>query len=110
MSSVYREVSSWDETANADNAVATATRAAPAGGLSHFITSVAGGFSAAAAGKTLILKQGVTERARWYVHNSLVLSLPSPIKLDPGTVANLELQASGTLGVIGAATMTGYTL
>lgn len=105
-----REVSSWAATDNDDNAASTATKAAPTGGVSHFITSVSGGYSAATAGKTLILKAGTTEVARWYVHNSLAVAFSSPIKLPPATVANLELAASGSAGVIGAATMTGYTL
>lgn len=105
-----RELSSWVATANADNSAATATKAAPSGGLSHFITGISAGFSAAAAGKQLSLKHGSTEIARFYVHNDLTLTFPSPIKLPPATAANLELAASGTGGVIGAATLMGYTL
>lgn len=111
---VVTERSSWIETANADNALATATRAAPpaqAGGVSHYITSVSGSFSVSqTVGKTLILKQGTTEKGRWYVITDVVLSFPSPIKLDPGTAANLELAASGTAAQVGAVTMTGYTI
>lgn len=110
MSGIHKP--SWVATDSDDNATSTATRAAPlaGSGISHFITSVSGGYSAAAAGKTLILKAGTTEIARWYVHNSLSLSFSSAIQLPPATSANLELQASGTPGTLGAATMTGYTL
>lgn len=110
MSGVVREVSSWVATANADNAAATATKAAPAGALSHYITSISGSFATANTGKALILKQGTTEIARWYVQGNVTLALSSPIKLGPGMAANLELAASGTGGQVGAATMTGYTL
>lgn len=103
-------LSSWVESTTADNAVATATRAAPSGGISHYITSVSGSFSATVSGATLTLKQGTTEVARWNVYDSFSLSFSSPIKLDPGDAANLELAASGTLGNIGAVNMTGYTI
>ncbi len=97
------------DTDSADNATATATIAAPSAGSSaNFITSVAGGFDAAVAGNTLILKEGSTELARWIVHNSFALSLPNPIPVYG--VANLELEASGTGGVSGTATITGYTI
>jgi|TARA_B100000925_G_scaffold287582_1_gene267108 hypothetical protein len=107
---ISREISSFVATDADNNATSTATRAAPSEGLSHFITSVSGGYSGAAAGKTLILKEGSTEVGRWYVHDSFNLSFSSPIKLSPGTVANLELEASGSGGVTGAVTMTGYTV
>ena len=43
--SVAREAHSWTETDNQDNALATATRAAPSGGIRHFITGVSYGRS-----------------------------------------------------------------
>ncbi|MAA66532.1 MAG: hypothetical protein CL581_17380 [Alteromonadaceae bacterium] len=107
---ICREISSFVATDADVNATSTATKAAPFGGLSTYVTSVSGGYSAAAAGKTLILKEGSTEVGRWYVHDSFSLSFSSPIKLSPGTVANLELEASGTGGVTGAVTLTGYTV
>ena len=103
------DVPSWCVTTNADNATATATKAAPAGGICHYITSVSGGFSVANAGKTLILKDGTTEVGRWYVTSGQIVCFSSPIKLSPATAANLELAASGTGGQVGAATMTGFT-
>lgn len=106
---VNREYHSWVDTDTATNATATATKAAPAEGLSHFITSVSGSFDATASGITLILKDGSTEVARWNVYDSFALALSSPIKLSPGTAANLELAAGGA-GIVGAATLTGYTL
>jgi len=104
-----REKPSWIVTANATNAAATATRAAPSSGLSHFITSVSGSFDGAVAGGQLILKEGATEIGRWYVHNEFHISFPSPVQLQATKAANLELAAGGA-GVVGAATMTGYTL
>lgn len=101
--------SSWVAQDTDDNATSTATKAAPENGA-HYITSVSGGYSGTKAGKTLILKQGTTELARWYVYDSFSLSFSSPIKLAPGAVANLELEASGTGGTFGSVTMTGYSV
>lgn len=101
--------SSWVETANADNSGATATRAAPSDGLSHYVTSVSGSFDTSS-GVTMILKEGSTEIARWYVQDWLVFPFSYPIKIAPGSAVSLELAASGTGGVVGAVNMTGYTL
>ena len=100
--------SNWSDVATADNAAATATRAVPETG-SHYITSVSGGYTSTKSGLTLILKEGTTELQRWYVYDSFALALDKPIKLSPGTVANLVLAASGTGGVSGTANMTGYS-
>lgn len=109
---VTREVESWVESTTATNATATASRAAVAttGNVaqSHFITSVSGGYDATAGG-TLILSAGATELARWHVYDSFSLSLSSPIRIPPGSVANLALSAGGA-GIDGTAVMTGYTL
>jgi hypothetical protein len=51
-----------DDTAT--NAVATATRVAPDGGLSHFITGVFASFNSTASGIQLTLKDGSTEVGR----------------------------------------------
>ena len=106
---ITREYASWIHTNTADNATATATKAAPAGGLRHFVTSIAGGFDATVSGNTLILKDGTTEVGRWIVYDSFALSFLSPIALSAATAANLELEASGTGSLNGTATMTGYT-
>lgn len=91
-----------------DNAASTATQAAPGDGCRHFITSLSGSYSAAAI-KLLTLKQGTTVIGRWYVHNAFHIEFPTPVTLEPNTAANAELAASGTGGVTGAVTMTGYT-
>lgn len=100
---------SWVVTANADNAAATATKAAPSGGISHFVTSISAGFSATVSGALLTLKAGSTEIGRWYVYDSLTLDFPSPIWVTPGDAVSLELAASGGAGTVGAATLTGFT-
>jgi hypothetical protein len=107
---VARELASWIETANVDNLPATVTRAAPAGGIAHYVTSIAGGFSAASVGLKLVLKQGAAEIGRWNVDNSTVLAFSSPIRIEAGKAVSLELDASGTVGVVGSVTLTGYTV
>lgn len=100
---------SWTETANADNALATATRAAPAGGLRHFITAISASYSVSNDG-LLTLKSGTTEVARWYIYDHLEITFSSPLVLTAGEKAELELAASGTAGQIGAVNISGYTL
>lgn len=106
--STQRPHSSWIEEDTQDNSTATATRAAPPTGLMHHITSIAGGYSATASGKTLLLKEGSTIIGRWRVYDSFALSFPSPIQVNGA--ANLELEASGTGGTDGDVTLTGFTL
>lgn len=101
---------SWVSEDSQDNAAATATKAAPGSGIAHYITSISAGFSGSVSGATLHLKEGSTVLGRWRVYDSLTLSFSSPIKLTPGTVANLELAASGTPGTVGDVTMSGFTL
>lgn len=108
MAGTKRLQDSWADTDNADNATATATKAAETN-KTHYITSVSGGFGSTVSGNTLILKDGSTEVARWYVYDTFAMVFPSPIELTEGNAANLELEASGTGGVTGAATLTGYT-
>ncbi|MDB4352382.1 hypothetical protein OAA60_03015 [Porticoccaceae bacterium] len=102
--------SDWIDVATADNAAATATKAAAGGGISHYVTSISGGYSSTKSGLTLILKNGTVEMGRWYVYDSKEIVFDSPIKLPPNTVANLVLAASGTGGHIGSAVMTGYSI
>lgn len=106
---INREYHSWVELDTQDNAAATATRAAPSGGISHYVTSVSGSYSASVAGATLILSEGSTEIARWHVYDAFGLVFPSPIYIAPGNAVNLELAASGGAGNNGSVVMTGYT-
>lgn len=104
-----RPKESWVETDNADDAAATATRAAVAN-QSHFITGVSASFSAAKAGLLLLLKEGSVEKMRWSVTNDFSEDFSSPVTLKAGDAANLVLVASGTGGVIGSVNLKGYTL
>lgn len=105
MSGVVREYHSWIETDNQAAGEASATRAAPTGGVRHFVTSVSGSFSATETAP-LILRQGTTEIGRWYVYDSFSLSFSSPIVIEPGNLVELELTAVTNTAAV---TLTGYT-
>ncbi len=107
MTNIVREFAGWIETDTGTNAAANAQRAAPSGGLSHYITTISGTFDSVA-DADMILSEGATELARWHVYDAFALVFPSPIKLSPATLADLELAAGGT-GVVGSVTITGYT-
>lgn len=109
MRGAVHEAPSWVVTANATNATAAATKADPGGDTSHYVTGVAGGFSATVSGATITLKQGTTTLAVWRVYNSLSITFPSPIEIAKSTVCSLELSAGGST-VVGNVTMTGYTI
>lgn len=106
---VVQKPSDQLDTTTADNATATATIAAPSAGSSgNYVTSVSGGFDSTVSGNTLILKEGTTEKLRWIVYDEKTVVFPNPIQINGA--ANLELEASGTGGVSGTATITGYTV
>jgi len=97
------------DTDTQSNATATATIAAPSDGQSVNVTMVSGGFDGAStiSGKTLILKEGSTEKLRWYVYDSKEIVFDSPIRINGA--ANLELEAGGSAGN-GTASIAGYTV
>lgn len=101
-------VSTWTLTATADNAAATVTKAGEAG-KSHYITGIAASFSAAAV-KLLTLKDGATVIGNWFVHNTLALTFPKPIRITAGNAVELSLAASGAAGTVGAVVLMGYTI
>lgn len=98
----------WSETTTADNAAATVTRAAEVD-KSHYITAIAGSFSAAAI-QAMTLKDGATVMSTFYVHNAERVVFAKPVKITAGAAAELSLAASGTSGTLGAAVMFGYTV
>lgn len=113
MSNVVLLPSSWILEDTEDNALASVTRAAPAGGISHRITSVSGCFDATGVtGKALILKDDTTEIARWIVEEFVTFhaEFPYPIQITPGNAVTLELEASGSGGVSGTCVLNGITL
>lgn len=105
-----KEFSEWSITATADNLPATVQKAAEPGRV-HYITSISGSFNNPAAnGKLMTLKDGANIIGNYHVHGQTSPPLMEPIRLSPNSQAELSLAASGTLGQIGAVTMTGFTL
>ena len=101
--------STWIETANADNATATASRTARAG-QSHYIKSIHVGYTNANAGKVATLKFGTTTKGTFNVHNSRDIFFGDQgLKVDTGSAVSVELAASGTAGQNGHVTIVGYT-
>jgi len=97
----------WQVTATADNAAATATKAAAAN-KTHFVTSIHGSFSAALI-KNMTLKSDVNARGNFHVHNSRDIYFEMPVAMAEGELAELSLAASGAGGTVGAVTMCGFT-
>jgi hypothetical protein len=80
--------------------------AAPSGGLQNFVTCITGGFDDTVSGKLLTLKDGSTTLLQFVVYDSLAFVFPNPIKVNGA--ANLELAASGTGGVTGYTSISGF--
>lgn len=92
----------------ADNATASATKAA-AIGVRHFLAGIRADYSAAVAAiKTVTVKLGTTvvQVYRWdFSKGPFADNMPVPIKPIENTALTVELEASGTVGVTGRVTM-----
>lgn len=100
-------LNSWCVTASADNALATATKAAAAD-KAHYISGIAAGYSAAKVG-LLQVKDGAEVIFEHYVDTAFDLSFPAPLKSTRGNAISAELAASGTAGVLGKVNLVGFT-
>lgn len=98
----------WNLTSTSDNATLTLTRPADEA-KKHCITQLEASFSAAAI-KLLTIKEGTTVRRSIYVHNAIAVRFDPPLEFAQGSAISLELAASGSGGVIGAANLTGFTV
>lgn len=105
-----RASSEWSVAgAAADNALASAERAAPATGNRHIITSVSAAFSAVVDGKLLEIKDGGaagTVIYRTYVHSQRDLIFSRGLRC--AGIARAELAASGGLAQLGVVSIAGY--
>lgn len=101
-------LNNWVVKANADNAAATATKAASIG-QTYYVTGVAAGFSAAAT-KLLQILDGATVIFECPVVNAGVITFPSPLKATQGNAVSAVLAASGTSGNVGYVNLTGFTV
>lgn len=98
----------WIESANATDATAQATRAAPPAGQSHYVTRVVASFSDPAASGLLTLDRG-GGNLLVHVHGAVELDFSSPIAGGAGQAVTLSLAAGGA-GVVGRVNLVGYTL
>jgi hypothetical protein len=102
------------ESADADNATATATKAAT-GAVQHKALGLYADYSAAptAGWKTITLKRGTTTiatfRHDFASHGAFSLTLPVALSAGYTEALSAELQASGTLGVLGRVKIFGIT-
>lgn len=97
----------WVEKANADNAVATATRAAQAG-RKHYIEAITGSYGLSKSG-ILTIKDGDTVIYEFIVYDTEHIEFPRPIPITRGNAVHVELTASGAGGTIGYVNMVGVT-
>ena len=98
----------WVALGSADNALATATKAAEAA-KSHYITAIVASYSTAKTG-LLQIKDGAAVIAEHHIVNSDMITLPTPIKITAGNAVSAELVASGTAGQTGKVNLIGYTV
>lgn len=98
----------WTVTASADNAAATAEKAA-ATGKKHYVAHVSGSFSVAKI-KLLQIKDGATVIWEGYVHNALTADFPVPLPVTKGNAVSAVLAAAGTAGEIGKVNISGFTI
>lgn len=103
-----KHLNSWVEKANADNAVATAIRAAEES-VTHFITGIVAAFSGTAT-KVLQVKDGNTVIFEAPVVNGLAVDLVAPLKGTPGNAVSATLAASGTAGIVGYVNLIGFSV
>jgi len=100
-----REQAGWVETASADDAEATATRAADSD-KQHVIYGIDASFTSTVA-KLLELKDGTTVIWSGIVYDSREITFPVGIPLTKGNAANVVLAASGAGANIGYVNMHG---
>jgi hypothetical protein len=98
----------WVEDASADNATATATKAAVST-KQHIIFGVTASFSAAAT-KLLTVKDGNTTIMERTIYSAADLTFPRGIAATKGNAVSAILTASGSGGVIGYVALHGITL
>lgn len=99
-------VSEWVENATADDAVATASRAAESG-KTHYITAIIASYSATSEGQVNV-KDGGSSIFTVDCYDDLIIPL-KPLRITPGNAVSAELDASGGAGNVGTITLIGYT-
>lgn len=104
-----RIVTEWTQTdTQASPTAPTATRAAGAAGVRHFVTSITAGYSAAGIG-LLTISDGATVIWQTYINNSFSLTFAKPLGGRAATALTITL-AAAPVGASGAFTATGYSV
>jgi len=98
----------WAVKASADNATATASKAA-ALGKRHFIVAVYGGYSATVGIKTLKIYDGTTVILEHYFNDFVEITFSQPLACSDNAAAKAEIPASGTAGTVGKINLIGFT-
>lgn len=99
----------WTAPDSDDNAASAATKAGIAG-QRHVVTTITASYSAdPAANKLLELKDGTTVVWSMQMKAPTHVVFPKGIRISTGAAAVGALAASGTGGVTGHVTITGYT-
>lgn len=99
----------WRETANADNGVATATKAAKTTGR-HVAACVIASYSSSSTSGLLTITVtlgGTSSTITHYIHGADVI--PLDLTCDVNTSVAAALAASGTGGVTGRVNLLGHT-
>lgn len=99
----------WVARGGADNALATATKAAE-DGREHIVYGVTASFSGAAAGKLLTIKDGTDVVFQAYVTNQLTVTFERGLVITRGNACSAELAASGTGLMLGHVNLHGITV
>lgn len=95
--------------ASADNALGTATKAAVTN-KTHIVYGVSAGFTNAAVGKLLTIKDGATIVFSTFVHSAAAITFPRGLAMTQGAACSAELAASGTAGQLGDVCLHGVTV
>lgn len=101
--------SDWTAKDSQSNALATASKAAPAAGKRHYLTGVYASYSAAATG-LLQVKDGATVILERYVKDTVPADIhfARPIRVTDATAVSAELAAGGA-AVVGKVAIMGFT-
>jgi hypothetical protein len=100
----------WLVTATATNALATATKSAPAAGKAHYLTGVYAFYGAATGAGLLQVKDGSTVILEAFVKDTVpvIIHLAKPYKVTDATAVSAELAAGGA-SAVGKVNISGFT-
>jgi len=104
-----KHIAPWSVVAAADNAVATAAKAASPS-QRHYVLAVDAGYSTASISGILTVKRGTTVIAQKPIHGAGAFDFPYGLPGNVNEAVSAELTASGSPGVLGYVTLHGYSV